>query len=280
MRSLLFAPLLLAALAAHAPAQQKTLEYRSGDALVGPVREARIETARFVRQDGALVEGPRWLGVVCTYTPDGRRMEYKGYAPDGSLRQRFVSVYDAAGNEVEKLSYEADGGLKVRIVYNPAAGERLTFNGDGSLRERVVAVKGPDGKFLETRIYGGDGALKERYVKAVEGQVSTWSTYGPDGSLKSRSTFSLDYGGPHRSVEEHFAPDGTVARRRVADSDAGSSDIRVAEEGRGARRPKTRETREYDSRRNLSKITDYVLNGETGQYEPVAVSYYTVTYYR
>ncbi|HEX8720476.1 MAG TPA: hypothetical protein VF736_07600 [Pyrinomonadaceae bacterium] len=280
MRSLLLALLLPAALAAHAHAQQRTLEGRAGDSFVGPVREARMERALFVRQDGALVEGPRRLAAVCTYTPDGRRMEYKGYAPDGSLQQRFVHVYDDAGNEVEKFWYEADGTLKSRAVYNPAAGERLTFNGDGSLRERSVAVRGPDGRLLEARAYGGDGALKERSVNTSEGKVSTWSTYGPGGVLKKRATHSLDYGGPHRTVEEYFAPDGSVARRRVVDSDAASSNIRAVEEGPGARRPKTRETREYDSRRNLSKVTDYILNDETGEYEPVAVSYSVVTYYR
>ena len=280
LRRLLPASLVLAALAATAGAQEKTVEYRQGDAFVGPVREARIETARFVRRDGVPVEGPRYLSVACSYTPDGRRMEYKGYAPDGSLRQRLVHVYDEAGNEIEKFWYEGDGGLRMRVVYNPAAGETLTFNGDGSLRERSVAVKGPGGKLLESRIYDGAGALRERSVNAVEGKVSTWSTYGPDGALKRRATYSLDYGGPHRSVEEEFAPDGTVVRRRVADSDAATTDLRAAEEGPGARRPKTRNTREYDSRRNLSKVTDYVLDEQTGEYVPVAVSYYTITYYR
>ncbi len=280
LRRLLPAPLALAALASAAAAQQKTVEYRQGDAFVGPVREARIETARFVRRDGVTVEEPRRLSVVCSYTPDGRRMEYKGYAPDGSLRQRFVHVYDAAGNEVEKSWYEADGSLKSRVVYNPAAGERLTFDGDGRLRERGVAFKGPDGRLRETRLYDGAGALKERSVNEVEGQVSTWSTYGPDGALKKRATYSLDYGGPHHTVEEHFAPDGRVTRRRVADSDAASSDIRAAEEAPGARRPGTRSTREYDSRGNMSKTADYVLDEQTGEYVPVAVSYYTITYYR
>jgi hypothetical protein len=42
----------------------------------------------------------------------------------------------------------------------------------------------------------------------------------------------------------------------------------------------TRETREYDARKNLSKLATYKWNAETGNYEPFGVSYYTIEYYR
>lgn len=281
MRRLLNASLLLAALAASVSAQQKTVEFRTGDALSGPVQSARMEQARYGRVNGALVEGPRRLISVSTYTPDGKRKEQASYAPDGRLVGRNVHVYDDAGHEIEASIFDGHGGLRTKRVYRPATGETLTYNGDGSLRERRVVVLRPNGNLAETRTYGGDGALKERSVNERDDKTSVWSTYGPDGKLTKRATYSLNYGGPHHSVEETYAPDGTVVGRRVADSDAASTDLRAVKEGQGpGPQGKTRHTREYDSRRNLSKLVRYVWNESAGDYEPASVTYYVITYYR
>ena len=279
-KAMLSAALLLAALSASASARQKTVEFRTGDAFSGPVKTARMEEARYGRVNGVLVEGPRRLVSVSAYTPDGKRREQESYRPDGSVGVRHVYVYDDAGNEIEMSVFDARG-LKMRVVYHPAAGERLTYNGDGSLRERSVAVKGADGTLAETRVYDGGGALKERSANTREGGLSVWSTYDGDGKLKKRTTHTLNYGGPHHSVEETYAPDGTVVGRRVADSDAGSTDLRAVKEGKGpGPEGKTRHTREYDSRRNLSKLVRYVWSEAAGDYEPSSVTYYTITYYR
>ena len=281
LKRLLSASILLAALAAAASAQQKPLMFRQGDAFRGPVKSARIEHATFKRVDGVLVEGPRRLSVVSTYSPDGRRKEYEGYGPDGSVRTRYVHVYDDAGNEVELSMFDGKGDLQMRRVYHPAAGETLTYNGDGSLRERRVVTLRPDGKLAEVRLYNGDGALKSRDVNTKEGGVSVWSTYGPDGVLKREARHSLNYGGPHHTELKTFAPDGSPVWRRVSDVDAKVSDLRVTEDkGDGGPTRQTRETREYDSHRNLHKQTSFKWNAETGEYEPTSVSYYTLTYYR
>jgi antitoxin component YwqK of YwqJK toxin-antitoxin module len=279
-RLLLFASL-LSALSLSASAQQKAVEFRQGDALRGPVRTARIEQATFSRVDGVLVEGPRRVVVVSTYTPDGKRKEYEGYAPDGTLRNRYVHVYDDAGNEVEMSVFDGAGKLQTKRVYRPLEGEVLTYAGDGSLRERSVSVKGSDGTLAETRLYDGSGALKERSVNERDGKTSVWSTYRADGSLKRRTEHSLNYGGPHHSETKSYAPDGRVVGRRVSDVDAAVSDLRATEaRGDGGPPRETRETREYDSRGNLSKMVTFKWNAETGEYEPASVSYYTIEYYR
>ena len=280
MKRLLFA-LFLFALPLSASARQKSVEFRQGDAIRGPVRSVRIERATFSRVDGRLVEGPRHLVVLSTYTPDGKRKEYEGYAPDGTLRDRYVHLYDDAGNEVEMSKFDGRGDLQMKRVYLPAAGETLTYNGDGSLRERRVVLKRADGTQAETQVYDGSGALKERSVNERDAKTSVWSTYNADGSLKKRDVHALNYGGPHRTETQTYAPDGSVAGRRVSDVDAGVTDLRAtAERGGGGPPRKTRETREYDSRRNLSKLVNFSWNAETGEYEPVAVSYYTIEYYR
>ncbi|HEX6184647.1 MAG TPA: hypothetical protein VFZ44_12255, partial [Pyrinomonadaceae bacterium] len=117
---LLSASFLLAALAASAAAQGKTVEFRTGDAFHGPVKSARSEHATFTRVDGVLVEGPRRLSVVSTYTPDGKRREYEGYAPDGAVSVRRVFVYDDSGNEVEQSVFDGKGQLQTRVVRRPA----------------------------------------------------------------------------------------------------------------------------------------------------------------
>lgn len=280
MKRVLFVSLLFT-LSLSAEARQRSIEFRQGDAFQGPVKSARIEQATFSRVDGRLVEGPRRLSVVSTYTPDGKRMEYVGYAPDGTLRQRFVHLYDDDGNEVETSSFDGAGKLLMKRAYLSATGEELTYDGDGKLRERRVVVKRADGTQAETQVYDGSGALLERSVNERDGKTSVWSTYRADGSLKRRDEHSLDYGGPHRTESKSYAPDGTAAGHRVATSDAASRDLRATETKGDGRPPRaTRETREYDSRRNLSKIVNYRWNAETGEYEPFSVSYYTIEYYR
>lgn len=280
LKGLLSASLLLACLAVTAAAQQRPLEYRQGDALRGPVKSARIEHADFSRVEGVLVEGPRRLSVVLNYTPDGRRKEYEGYSPDGAVSVRRVFVYDDSGNEVEQSVFDGKGRLQTRVVGRPAAGEVLTYNGDGSLRERKVTAKTPDG--VEEMVYDGDGALKERSVVVREGGVSVMRAYKPDGTLKKSIENGRGGGGLHRSVAQTYRPDGTVYGRRLAEvSDGGGmTDMRVVNEGYNPGARKTRETREYDSRKNLSKMTSYVWNEEKGEYEPSSVTYYIITYYR
>ena len=280
MKKLLFASLVLA-FPLSASARQKAVEFRQGDAFRGPVRSARIEHATFSRVDGRLVEGPRRVTVVSTYAPDGKRREDEGYAPDGTLRDRYVHVYDDAGNEVEMSKFDGRGDLQMKRVYLPATGETLTYNGDGSLRERRVVIKRPDGTQAETHVYDGSGALLERSVNERDAKASVWSTYRADGSLKKQDVHSLNYGGPHRTETKTYAADGSVAGRRVSDVDAGVSDLRATDERSDGGPPrKTRETREYDSRRNLSKLTNFRWNAEAGEYEPTSVSYITITYYR
>lgn len=280
MKRLLFVSFLLA-LSLSASAQERSVEFRQGDPFRGPVKSARIERAVFGRVDGRLVEGPRSLVSVGNYAPDGKRMESEGYAPDGTLRDRAVHVYDAAGNEVEVSVFDGRGDLRMKRVYRPATGETLTYDGDESLRSRRVIIRGSDGKLAETLTYDGSGALVERSVNEHDEKTSVWSTYGPDGSLKRRDVHALNTGGPHRTETQVFARDGAVVGRRVSNVDAAISDLRATVEKPGGAPPrKTRETREYDSRKNLSKITTFTLNAETGEYEPTTVSYYTIEYYR
>lgn len=282
LKSLLSASLLLASLAVAGRAQLGSVERREGDIFRGPVRSVRIEFARYERVGGESVEGARRLVHADTYAPDGKRKEQESYAPDGAVRSRRVFVYDDAGNEIEHSLFDGGGKLQARFVRRTAEGDSLIYNGDGSLRERRVVEKRPDGG-VELRIYDGVGALRERTETKVEGGVSVSRTYKPDGVLKQ--TIERGPGGEpgqRRSVEQTYNPDGTVLGRRVSEftSDASAWEIRADQDGHDPAPKRTRETREFDSRKNLSRITKYVWNDAAGGYEPSEVVHYTVTYYR
>src|ERR1043165_4907991 len=156
----------LCLLATGARAQQKGyVEFRSGDAFVGHVKSVRIETAEFSKVGGALVEGPRRLSVSVSYSPDGKRSVYEGYAPDGTLRQRYVHVYDDAGRQLEQSNYDGRSNLLTRFVNRPETSEEFIYGGDGTLRQRIQSVRSEGhGQLIEVRTYDGAGALVRRAV--------------------------------------------------------------------------------------------------------------------
>jgi hypothetical protein len=282
LKRLLSASILLAALAGAAPARQKAVESRDGDAFKGPVKSVSIERADYRRVKGVLVEGPRRVISLVSYALDGKSREYVDYAPDGSVLNRFTHVYDDSGNESEMSWFDAKGDLNTRRVYVPQAGETLTYNGDGSLRDRRVAVRSYDGKLIESRLYDADGALKERRANELVDGLRVWNTYRADGTLKQRDTYTRESSGRHRTVMQTYGADGSVVRRRVVEVDAAASALSdVVEKGSAAGEPpKKRAAREFDSRGNLSKSATFVWNEAAGEFEPTAVTYYIINYYR
>src|SRR5919202_5777325 len=127
-RPLLTLALTLAASASAFAQQAGRLELRNGDSYFGPVQSVRAEGARFVKQDGALVEGPRVLIYTISYSEDGKRREQEDYAPDGTPCSRYVTVYDDQGRSLEFDSYAGRDRLVRRIVYNPDEGETLYYD--------------------------------------------------------------------------------------------------------------------------------------------------------
>lgn len=280
MKGLLFASLLFA-LAPYAPAQQKALESRQDDLFKGPVRSVRVERTAFERVGGRLVEGARRVTAAHTYTPDGKRLEREEYAPDGKLKHRYVRVHDDAGNRVEETTFDGSGSLQrtSKRVSKPGADETLTYNARGTLISRRVTVKRPDGTEAE-ELYYARGALQERLVNDVSGKTSVWRTYRADGTLSSQRAETLGDDGSRKTESKVFAPDGSVVDHAVTDEDAARTEIRATFKSPGYPTVKRRTTYEYDSRKNPTKQTELILNDETGEYEPLSVTYFTIEYYR
>jgi uncharacterized protein YxeA len=202
MKRLLLTLTLTLAASASVFAQSGGLERRDGDAFVGPVHTARIETAVYVKQDGALVEGPRRLSDSISYSEDGKRSEHEYYAEDGRLRRRYVHVFDDAGRLIEQEIYDGSNSLVAKIVSKPDAGEVLSYGSDGSIQQRVVTVRGENGA-TETRTYDASGALLRRAVlERVEGGAVE-KTYDASGRLRGETTARRERdsrGNPVKSV--------------------------------------------------------------------------------
>ena len=281
MKRLLLTLALTLSASAHAFAQSGGLERRVGDALVGPVREARIETANYVRRGGELVEEPRHVSSIVSYTPDGKRCDQREYADDGAtLIKRFVQVYDDAGRVAEHETYDWRDRLLEKVVFRFDEGETLTYDGEGNLKQRVVTEQ-RDGGVTETRRYGASGALLSRSVIERGESGATMKSYDAYGALRGETTVSRRADGAHVSEYQSYDAGGAPTRRRVSTADARSGVIDTADD-RPDRKgiSRIRQTREYDARGNLSKLVVYVWDKEAGDYVPSYVSYYTVTYYR
>jgi hypothetical protein len=268
---------------APAAAAQQPLAFRVGDAMKGHVRSVRSEQAGFTRQDGVLVEGPRRLVALRSYSRDGRRVETESYMPDGSLRQKDVKLYDDQGNLVEETYYKGDGSLRNRNIYVHRPDELLTYDGDGTLLKRVVTTWNPTrDRAIEVRTYDGRGELLKRAVNTRDADGrSTWRTYNADGSPADQSTHSRD-GGTVSSRESGFTQRGSLAVRREAKSEQTADGMRIeATEFNpdGSVRRRTLDVRENDSRGNIIKQTNLSWNEATGEFEPFAVSYHVITYY-
>jgi hypothetical protein len=250
-RHLLSMALTLAA-SASAFAQTGGVEVREGDMYVGPVREVRVETATYVKQDGVLVEGPRKLSYTQSCSEDGKRCESESYAAEGVTRWRSVHVYDDGGRVVETNLYSGHDTLTTRIVRKPDEGEELYYYGDGSLRQRVVAVPLGDGT-TDIKVYNARGALERTWVT---------KTGRGDGTLCTPPVMKR---GDGMTVTTH-GPGVKEFESAV-----------VREDGT---RLRTRERRERDEHGNLLKAVRHVWDAAAGDFVPAEVFYYTITYYR
>jgi hypothetical protein len=269
----------LCLLAAGTRAQQAgSLELRNGDSYLGPVQSVRAEGARFVKQDGALVEGPRVLIYTISYSEDGKRREEQGYASDGTPCIREVTVYDDQGRSLEFDSYAGRDRLVRKIVHRPDEGETLYYDGEERLQRRVVTLFLED-DVREFRIFNGDGSLSGTYVrKRVEGGFDS-------KDLDENGVVRAEFSRRHRTLRvevvegQGYAPFRSPCDRAVAPTDAVENGVPVPRP-EASRGPRFRQKKERDERGNGLKLTNYVWDADARDFVPAEVFYFKVTYYR
>ena len=91
---------------------------KEGDGLIGSVRRVRVESAKLELESGRLIEGPRQLREVTTYSLEGKRIENVSYPVAGSLVGKEEYRHDDKGNIVEMTLRDKDGSILTREAYD------------------------------------------------------------------------------------------------------------------------------------------------------------------
>ena len=144
---------------------------------------------------------------------------------------------------------------------------------------RVERVSNEEG-VVEDRTYNGSGALLMRKVNTRDSDKSVWKTYAPNGTLVLDTTVYRDDGGLLRNEQNYYKADGSfVSHTSITDDRSGKNSEAVNKDRDGKPRTRTRETREFDSRKNPLKVTYYAWDGAASDFVPLSVSYYIITYY-
>jgi hypothetical protein len=165
MKCFVFA-LLVSITATSALYAQKTTTREATYALLGPVRDFRMESATIYSKDGEYTEGPRVLSMTATFDEDGNRPELCLYNEKGALTRRIEEKFKE-GKEVEFANYDGAGQMWLRGVSfydqdgRPSGDE--TYNGDGSLRSRSTIIRNAAGQLIERSEYGPKDVLLERF---------------------------------------------------------------------------------------------------------------------
>lgn len=263
-------------------AEAQSNRFRMGDVFKGPVRSARIERAKVFLENGEYKEGTRTLVVTNSYAPDWSWREYIGYNPDGTINQKILTTYNPNGDQTSISAFDGNGKLKSKTVYVYKDGkpvEEQRFDGDGKLQQKRVSVWSNTGGLSEVAYYDGSGALIKREVNTRDAQQSVWTTYNASGARIQEAVHYLNYGGPKKTEVTRYNPDGTILDKFVSQANAYVNQIEKTDySSDGTPLRKTSEKREYDSNGNLSKITNYAWDEATRKFQPVEVSYYTITY--
>ena len=269
-----------------AVAQQASIVNRQGDVFRGPVKMVRSERAALLSEGSQLIEGPLTLIQTISYSSDGLSRETNSYHSNGALRAKTVETYHPNGNRATLTSYDRDGKITARTSYeydNSGGLESETrYNPDGSILERriIQATDSPRKIVGETKISGAGTTIETAVNTRDDSQkTSKWSTTRSDGT-RNENIFSRDEAGNHITEQMQYGSDGSLTGRRVSKVDAAVTRLEsTIYEANGTVREKTLETREYDSRRNLTKIVNYRWVEALQKFEPTVVSYHRITYF-
>jgi hypothetical protein len=284
-----FAALILGLLLTSvAVSQTSTVLIRDGDDFRGPVHSVRTEVVLVSKYNGEYIEGQRLLSQVKTYSSDGRQCETLFYKQDGNQYKKDIFIYNEMGKWSEWDSYDANGLLVSRKINSFDEEGRITvevtLNGDGTLQQRKVLVwSSTKNRILEIDTYNGEGEQIRKDVSQYDyrNKKLTWLSEEP-GSRRSKQTFDLSNDDPRTRLQEYvgYSANGSVASTHTfADNQAAQHIEKADYDANGSVISKMTENREYDSHKNIIKITQMRLNKEAGTSEPISIIYNTISYY-
>jgi hypothetical protein len=216
------------------------------DGFKGRVRTVLVESAKLSNKNGKLTEGRRKFHSKWSYDSRGVLVEEE---IKGSRR---LYRYDTDGNRYEKRSSSWMAGPPSTEDFR----NQQDRAADGSWLFKWVCKHDSDGNRIEETIYSGAREPHSRFSyryddKGRRAEVS----HEAQGSTTKRFTYAYNEAGQIRERLE-FSGSDTVAGRRQQDF-------------------------EFDSSGNWVKSTTFASRKKAGkkQFEPVEVSYRTITYY-
>ena len=267
---------------------------RVGDAFRGHIKSVRSERSQVRVVDGVEVEGSRMLFQAINYSEDGLGRETINYR-GAAIQRNTVEAYLPSGDRDSTSVYGPDGTLISKVGYEydlrGQLGTEVQYLADGSVKERrtIQSIDSPQRQVAIARTSGA-GTTIETSINTSEYTTSTlptgpskrsvWTTTKADGS-RTENIFEVDSSGTHNDQQVTYSAEGTLTWKRVSIVDAGINRLEATEyDGAGNINIRSLETREYDSHRNLIKMTNYTWNPTRQTFVPIAVSYNTIEYFK
>lgn len=291
MKAILALSLVLITATSPLSAQQKPKRRPGALALLGPVRTVRIEHATVTNLNGELVEGPRVLKMTVafsedatnrvqsiyqngaltfriaeTYDPDGRLLELKEFDRMGVLKTRSVNTYDTKNRLLERLSFRADGSMSSRVVYQRQGEQIQTEATNYDEHGGVVRVTTATVTVVGQPTPGED--LRERRIESF--------SYSADGTVRGQSSIASRPDGSQEYKRERSNGDW---ERAVSAPRGKNASEQIIYNRDGSTLNREHRTTEVDSYGNVVKMTRFVAEGDSQNFEPVEVTYWTMTYF-
>jgi hypothetical protein len=272
--------------ASLAYSQTSAVLIRDGDDFRGSIRSIKSETVVVSKQNGEYIEGQRVLTHIRNYSVDGRECETITYSPDGSQQKREVQIYNEMGKLVEWNSYDADGLLVRRRLNAFDEGGRITqettLNSDGTVQQRKILIwSNAKDRILEIDTYDGEGLQIRKDVSRYDYQNKklTWLTEEP-GQKRSKQTFDLNSSEPRLQEYVGYNANGSTVATHISSNTAPIQQVEKTNYNEnGSVQMKVTENREFDSHKNMIKISQLKLNKDSGALEPFFIVYNTISYY-
>jgi hypothetical protein len=282
VRIFAFFVVLAAATVAPLLAQQDLLKRRPGPFLIyGPVRTVRDERATFKSENGTFIEEPRMLIQTIEYNEDGTRQDWTYYVPQGNIILRRVETYDPDGRVLETNNFQ-DGRLNDRVActYDDQKQliERVAYRRDGSVSSRTVFRRQGNQRESESWSYDFQGNIiaQNKTTNDLLAKRAQSVSINQQGVVQTESSMTENPDGGREFRTEQSNGD---SKREVVTPLGKGGEERVTYNKDGTVRGKERFLREFDSYHNMIKTTHLTAKVDSSEFEPVEITYRTITYY-
>ena len=268
------------------PVSAQEARSRQGVDVVGPVQSVHTERAELSKKSGKVEEGARILISTSTYDQHGNLVESSINRRDGSPFKKYSARYTVDLGRAEESYMDPAGALDAKFVtaYDPAAkkAETTGFDAKGKAITRSVYRFDDAGRMIEEVRYDKGGRVDSRTV----------FTYAAGASKVERTLTDAHGGARYRAVmmlnpqgkpadEKFYKPDGAlIFQIHCIYDERGNCYDELIDLGGGGLH--WRYDYDYDVRGNWTKrkTLKQTMNMGLPEYEPVEVTYRTITYFQ